>query len=215
MEPALLVFTKVAVGVALAAPVAVRAWKRRRATRAARPATIGEALEGVPVRVVGRIVEAEATLQAPMTGRRCAGYHVLVEERASQQWEWRGERREGRELVIEDATGRAIVDLTTAAISDEVSVRVGRTTLDEPTVAALLQARPGPPPRGQLRWRERALEVGTSVAVVGRAVREPDPDAVHRVTGYRAGPPTRLRFTGSPARPVLVTDDPEFADPAT
>ena len=166
MEPALLVFTKVAVGVALAAPVAVRAWKRRRATRAARPATIGEALEGVPVRVVGRIVEAEATLQAPMTGRRCAGYHVLVEERASQQWEWRGERREGRELVIEDATGRAI-------------------------------------------------EVGTSVAVVGRAVREPDPDAVHRVTGYRAGPPTRLRFTGSPARPVLVTDDPEFADPAT
>ena len=64
MEPALLVFTKVAVGVALAAPVAVRAWKRRRATRAARPATIGEALEGVPVRVVGRIVEAEATLQA-------------------------------------------------------------------------------------------------------------------------------------------------------
>ena len=46
-------------------------------------------------------------------------------------------------------------------------------------------------------------------------MREPDPDAVHRVTGYRAGPPTRLRFTGSPARPVLVTDDPEFADPAT
>lgn len=179
-----------------------------------RRATIGEALEGVPVRVVGMVVDADTTLRAPMTGRRCAGYHVIVEERASQQWQWRGERREGRELVIEDASGRAIVDLATAAISDETSVRVSRTTIDEPAVAELLKDRPGEPPRGQLRWRERALEVGTPVAVVGRAVREPDPDAVHRVTGYRAGPPTRLRFTGSPARPVLVTDDPEFTDPA-
>lgn len=115
------------------------------------------------------------------------------------------------ELIIDDGSGCAIVDLTHAEISDEVGVRVGRTTADEPTVAAVL-ARAKRTSHGPLRWRERALEVGTQVAVLGVAVREPDPDAARRVTGYRAGPPTRLHFTGSARRPVVVSDDPALAD---
>lgn len=211
MEPALVLIGNLVV-LAVSTPVAVRAWRRRRANRAARRVTIGDAPEGVRVRVVGTVADV-ASLRAPMTGRRCAGYHVVIEERIGQHWMWRAEQREGRELVIDDATGRAIGELTAAAISDEISVRVGRATATDPIVLAMMaRSRLPDAPRGQLRWRERALEVGTPVAVVGLAVREPDPDAVRRVTGYRAGPPTRLRFTGSTARPVVVSDDFELQE---
>jgi hypothetical protein len=211
VEPALLLIGKVALGVALTAPMAARAWRRRRAQRAIPRVTIGAAPEGVPVRVVGEVVAAAPGLRGPMTGRWCARYELFIEERVGQQWVWIAREVEVGELIIDDGSGCAIVDLTHAEISDEVGVRVGRTTADEPTIAAVL-ARAQRTPHGPLRWRERAFEVGTPVAVLGVAVREPDPDAVRQVTGYRAGPPTRLHFTGSARRPVVVSDDPALAD---
>ncbi len=202
-----------AVTAALGGPMALAVWRRRRDARAVPRTPIAGAPEGRVVRVVGVVADAPGLLRAPLTGRRCAGYEATIEEdvaRPAYRMTLARERAQV-ELTIHDGTGRAIVELATAAIFDEVGLRVGRPAVSEPAVAAMLaRAQPRPTVRGPLRWRERALEVGATVAVIGVAVREPDPAAVAAVTGYRAGPPTRLRFTGSPARPVLVSDDPDL-----
>ncbi|MBK9033024.1 MAG: hypothetical protein IPL61_17440 [Myxococcales bacterium] len=192
------------------AAASVRVRRARRLARTVTRATIATAAEGGSVRVVGAVVATHATLTAPMTGRRCAGYEVEIALYVGGRAPWSlvALERRSSDLVIADATGVAIVELAGAVIDDEVSLRIGHAGAATPDMLALCARVDAPPPgRGRLRYQERALEVGAEVAVIGRAVREPDPDGHHRVTGYREGPPTRLRFTGTAARPLRVTDD--------
>lgn len=58
----------------------------------------------------------------------------------------------------------------------------------------------------RVRFTERILAVGDRVAVIGHAIREPDPDGASRATGYRDALPTRVRLQASPGRPLIVTD---------
>ena len=57
-----------------------------------------------------------------------------------------------------------------------------------------------------LRYTEGVIEAGERVAVLGRGVREPDPDARPRDTGYRSALPTRINIGGTPEHPVIVSD---------
>jgi len=52
----------------------------RRALAPTPHCSIDEAEEGQVVRIVGR-VEPQATLEAPLTGRRCVAWRVKVEEK--------------------------------------------------------------------------------------------------------------------------------------
>ena len=58
-----------------------------------------------------------------------------------------------------------------------------------------------------LRYIEGVIEPGERVAIVGRGVREPDPDA---------GPDalaTRIRLGGSEDQPILITDRADLVGP--
>ena len=178
MEPALLVFTKVAVGVALAAPVAVRAWKRRRATRAARPATIGEALEGVPVRVVGRIVDASNVALLVDVGEGTGGlgpmraiYKPVTGERPL--WDFPEGTLAGREVasaLVAEATGYAVVPPTVLRDGPlgvgSVQLWIGDPFAAEPVDGPVRVVPVGRLPDGWLGVVDGQLPDGTEVTVV-------------------------------------------------
>lgn len=221
-------YNVLAFGAVLVGVAAVRGWKAMRAERRRRAvnrtagqiarSTIAAAREGEQVRLVGAVLDQPEHLIAPITGRRCVAFHAVIES-ASQElgevWSPYAQERAAVDFAITDGSGRAIVEAATTRFDWESSRRGGATNDLPPSARELLarqhfelHARPLPK---KLRYVERALEIGTEVAVVGWPVREPDRDAPAHVTGYREGPPTRLRFTGTPTAPVFVSDDPEAA----
>ncbi len=189
--------------------------KIRRALRGARHVSIAEAPEGAVVRLQGRVMAGE-TLESPLIGRRCVYYLVLVEERVSsgKSSSWRVRIRESRGVpfVIDDGTGRALVDPSGARVDVDLDITQRSGTFDDPTPTELaFLERHGMKSTGwllnkSLRYREGVFEVGEAIAVMCQPVREPDPDAVAAVAGYRDGPPTRLRAGGSADHPILLSD---------
>jgi hypothetical protein len=186
----------------------------RRALRGAKPMSIADAPEGAVVRLDGRVLDGE-TLEAPLTGRRCVYYLAIVEEfvAGSTPDSWRELAREARgvSFVIEDGTGRAIVDPDGALVDVEIDRTASSGTFDEPTAAqAAFLARRDVKLSGwsagkTLRYREGVFEIGEPIAVMCRPVREPDPGASREV-GYRDAPGTRLRVGGSARYPILLSD---------
>jgi hypothetical protein len=105
-------------------------------------------------------------------------------------------------FAIDDGTGRALIDPRGAELAIEISER--QMTLGEPTeIQRRLAATHGISPGANL-FREGILAIGARVSVIGMAVREPDPDGAARATDYRCTP-TRLRVSGTPARPLRIT----------
>jgi E3 Ubiquitin ligase len=212
----LLILAAVAGAGGAAAAIARVVRRRVRGPRAPR-VTIALAPEGQRVELVGVVQPAE-TLEAPLTGRACVHYEVEIDGERSAMYAptYRargpfgagssgrgGVVREVRSVpfAIEDETGRALIDPGHARFTIAISER--SMTLAAPTARqqALLRSH-GMYGRENL-FREAILEVGTRVAVIGTAVREPDPDGAAHVTGYRDAP-TRLRLGGSTQHPLEI-----------
>ena len=100
-----------AVGIAIARLIQHFSAERtmRRAMRAALPSTIAEARAGSVVKLTGTVVNLNAPLLAPMSGRPCACYLVIVEENRSGSWVTIFRDSRGEDFLIEDGTGRARV----------------------------------------------------------------------------------------------------------
>jgi hypothetical protein len=191
--------------------------KIRRLLRSARRVAIADAPEGSLVRLQGRVVGGD-TLQAPLTGRRCVYYYVVVDERVSDSdsGSWRGRIRESRGVpfVIDDGTGHALIDPTHARADVEldVTLRSGTFSDPDPTPSQLaLLTRHEVETKGwlfnkTLRYREGVLAVGESIAILCQAVREPVPEATSAAAGYRDAPPMRLRVNGSVNQPLVISD---------
>jgi hypothetical protein len=172
-----------------------------------------------PAKIVGSLVYIGEPLSSPLTGRTCAYYEILVEEYHSGTdddgyWETMIQESQGQDFVIEDDTGTAIVNPIGAQVALTVDSRTKSGTFDAPTE----QERNYLNSHGQegegwwgfnksLRYREGILEAGEAVAVLGRGVKEPDPDGVEQARGYRSAPPMRLRMRGSQKGPLLISDD--------
>jgi hypothetical protein len=215
-----LIVLAIAAGVAIVA--ASRVWNEkariRRDMRSAPLVDIAELREGLTGRLVGRVGEGE-TLQAPFTGRSCVFYEATVEEYRSsgKSGSWRQVIREvsGVSFVLDDGTGRAIVDPGGARVDVDIDMTTRSGTFDDATpIEEQFLTRHGLRSTGwvmnkSLRYREGVIEIGETIAVMGQGVREPDPDAVGRVGGYRSGPPTRLRLGGSSRHPILLSDAPD------
>lgn len=215
-----LVVLAVAAGVAIVA--ASFMWNEkariRRELRGASRVDIGELREGRTGRVVGKVGDGE-TLQAPFTGRSCVFYEASVEEYRTRgkSGSWRQVVREARGVpfVLDDGTGRAIVDPSGARVAVDLDMTTRSGTFDDATpVEEEFLTRHGLRSTGwvfnkSLRYREGVIEIGETIAVMGQGVREPDPDAVGKVGGYRSGPPTRLRLGGSARHPILLSDAPD------
>lgn len=190
----------------------------RRELRGAPRVDLAELREGRTGRVVGKVGEGE-TLQAPFTGRSCVFYEATVEEYRSsgKTGSWRQVVREavGVPFVLDDGTGRAIVDPRGARVAVDLDMTTRSGTFDDATpVEEEFLTRHGLRSTGwvfnkSLRYREGVIEIGETIAVMGQGVREPDPDAVGKVGGYRSGPPTRLRLGGSARHPILLSDAPD------
>jgi hypothetical protein len=201
MDP--IVLGAIAVAAALI-PVVAIASRRRPAARM----SIAEAPEGVLVELRGTIEPGE-TITAPLTGRACVHYELEIQG-PPRNVNRPGIRnlpaiaRDARSVAfaISDGTGRALIDPSGARFTIEITERqmtVGAPTERQRELGLLHAMRDG-----ENLFREGVLAVGEQIAVVGIAVREPDPDGAARATGYRGDSPTRLRLGGSPRRALQI-----------
>jgi E3 ubiquitin ligase len=189
----------------------------RRQLRKAPTKRIAELGDDELGKVVGRARGLDEMLAAPLTGRHCVYFVATVEEHRSsgKSSHWKTVIREARGVpfMLEDDSGRAIVDSTAARIAIDFDGKSQSGTFDDPTPAEqAFLARHGQKGQGWvfnkgLRYREAVIEDGETIAVLGAGTREPDPDAPP-TEAYRGDAPTRLRLTSSRKYPLVISDDP-------
>jgi hypothetical protein len=190
--------------------------KIRRQLRKMAAKPIGQLRDDELGKVVGRARALEAVLTAPLTGRSCVYFIATDEEHRStgktHHWKTIIKETRGVPFVLEDGSGRAIVDATAARIAIDFDGRSQSGTFDDPTEAErAFLARHGEKGQGwifnrRLRYREAVIAEGETIAVLGAGTREPDPDAPPS-EAYRGDAPTRLRLTSSPRYPLVISDD--------
>ncbi len=180
---------------------------------------IGESIAQTPenqdVRVSGTLalVEGKPPLTAPISGRPCAAWRVIVEERRKRSehssWDTVIDDSDSTDFALEDQSGRAIVDGTALSLALDFDASGGQGFFNpaSPALAAFMESR-GVATRGFLlkktiRAREGVLEVGEVVTVAGSGMVMNDPSAQ---TGYRSSAKllhVRALSTGE----LLASDD--------
>ena len=191
-------------------------YRLRRRLRKAPRAELGSLDESTVARITGTVRPmGKRLLEAPLSGRLCVYYSITVvaaREHLGQRTTI-GSEQDAMTFVIEDASGRAVVDPEHAQISVAFDfVSESKAAFDaDPQQRATLE-RMGLVKRDWfntdlLQYREAILEVDEVIAVYGAGVREPDPDAAP-TRMYRDSGPQRLRFTGTARYPLLISDDP-------
>ena len=189
----------------------------KRQLRQAKPWSLNELPEDTHGRVIGQARALGEELAGPLTGRRCVYYIAIVEEQRStgrsSYWRTIASETRGVPFMLEDGTGRAIVDPNGAqvALDFDGNSKSGTFNQADPVQEQFL-AKHGQKSEGwvfnkTLRYREAMIEVGETIAVLGSGTREPDPNAAPEAA-YRGAPPTRLRLTSSPKFPLIISDDP-------
>lgn len=120
---------------------------------------------------------AEGGVTAPVSGRACMYWRVVVEQLERSRWETVVDRREGVPVWIDDGTGRVRVDPTAGevVVSGASRTRVGVYThpsAEWTDIAGRLGTLAMAPTQSFLRWREEFLDPGDVVTVVGTAGRD-------------------------------------------
>ena len=152
---------------------------------------VGELAEGKRARVVGIARALGDTMIAPLSGRQCVAFdvraHAAIGVPKQSVYHATMVEQGGAPLVIEDDSGRVLVDSRDAqivlALDDEQ--RVSKTSA---RANAFCERHGVVLAHGTLRYSEGVIEVGAKVAVLGDVLREPDGEA----TPYRGIPMTRL-----------------------
>jgi hypothetical protein len=189
-----------------------RARRTERALAARRRSWISEA-HG-PVRVTGRIQRDARLLEAPLSGRRCVAYELVVDEPSSAApslWERLLDVRQACPFLVEDDSGTARVDTAgpgfVALVHDRVGVTSGAYPGDHRDLSRVLESW-GLLPMTRLgrwiplRYAEGVLEPGELVTVGGNGAREIDQGGD---SPSMRSPPRRLVIRGSEAEPLLIS----------
>jgi hypothetical protein len=195
-----------------------RGARLKRTLRNAPRLSIKDVSEREPAKIVGTLAYLGESLISPLTGRSCAYYEIHVEQYesgANDDGHWRTIIREslGQDFMLEDGTGRAIINPVGAQLALTIDSHSKSGSFDDPTdlernyLISHGQEGKGWVFNKRIRYREGILEADESVAVLGRGVKEPDPDGVDQAGGYRSAPPMRLRMRGSQKTPLLISDD--------
>jgi len=166
-----------------------------------------------PVEIEGRAVEGDAgTVAAPFTGSRCLAYTYEVEELRqsgkTQSWETLDTGMAGVDFVVDDGTGRVVVNPEGAAIHLEShSVTIPPHTELPERIARYVAENEHVDPQDRVvdlkitqfevgnkqRFTERLLDVGVTVYVYGQATRGPSvewgSDLVDALVGDGAATP--------------------------
>ena len=170
-----------------------------------RPWLIAELPDGEQGRLVGTASTLHRTLTAPLSGRACLYYIVLVKPVESSGAQDLFTERNGIAFTLEDASGSAIIDPARASMALAFDHREELRPSDQPSPAqrALLLRHDHSSRSSQLRFVEAVLSVGERITVVGAGVRRPDL-ASSAESGYRSAPPPRLRIAASDAVPLSI-----------
>ncbi len=202
-----------ALGAVTGIALATRAFGNARLL-ASMPPTPTAALEPGLHEVTGTLLGTNG-LEAPLTGRPCTFYRLLLEQRRRNRWETVLDEREALPGVLGDGSGRVRLDLAVAdvVVASTERVRTGVMAVPSPELTALLAkvAPPAAPPAGPfLRWREETLSAGDRVCVVGTAWLE-DADPTDESTDEGGGSvgegPSGAWTIGATAdAPFLVSD---------
>lgn len=213
---------------AVAVVIAIVVWwlspdqRARRAMRATPRREIGDVIEGERARIVGTVHLTTEPVTAPLTGRPCAYWRVVVEEHRrggrSGRWVTLVDEHDGVDFVVEDGTGKALIRTSHVQVVLENDAKYSTGILSEPTPRLLgfLEAR-GIPSKGLLfnkdmRFREGIVEHDETVAVVGIGRWQRDPDAKALAEGYRSAElPKRLVMEAMEDSPLLLSDDASVA----
>jgi E3 Ubiquitin ligase len=196
--------------------------KAKRALLAAKIWPIATFPENEVGRIVGQAQPTVAVLHAPMSGRPCVMFRVTVEEYRSSgksgSWYTVITDVQYVPFQVTDSTGRALIDPTSAQLISTVDSKSTSGTFDPASpIEESILARHRVESKGwlfnkSLRYHEAAIEVGETIAILGSALREPDPDAPpSQQSGdvYRGAPVTRLRMTSSAKYPLIISDHPD------
>jgi len=176
---------------------------------------ISDFISGDIAKVVGKVEYVGEPLIAPLSGRRCAYYYVLVEQQVSSgkssHWENVIEEEVAGAFVIRDGRHCAHIDsrnVKSVLVEDrQYSSGYGNDATAE--LEKYLNAH-GQKSEGtfgwnkNMRYKEGVLEEGELIAVMGRgewknAEQQQLPDTYDRV----------LAITSTDKEPVYLSDDPE------
>lgn len=192
-------------------------WQMKRALREAKQVYISDFREGTPAKVVGKLVYDEHTLTAPLSGRACAYYEVVVEERVSRgdtsSWRQIIKDVEFADFVLEDSSGSAVVRMQAAQVLVVKDSHAKSGTFDDATeVEEAFLRKHHRESKGwvfnkALRYKEGVLEQGEEVAVLGHGTWEANPDQSAVPGNYRETARRLVMRSGKDA-PLYVSDDP-------
>jgi hypothetical protein len=155
----------------------------------------------------------DAPLIAPLTGRPCACYDVIIEEKGMNEgWDEIIRESQCKDFLLEDEHGVARVQMDSweVLVVKDMHFQSGMFRAATPELEAFL-ARNGQTSADwifnkSIRYREGVLEAGEAVAVCGTATREVDPDPRAATGGYR-DTAMRLVLTAGGGLPLYVSDD--------
>lgn len=177
---------------------------------------IRDVIEGEVARVVGAVA-VDAPVRAPLSGRACAYWRIVVEERRrrgkNSRWVKVIDEHGGVDFVIRDETGKALVktDHVHAVLENDGGGSSGFFNDPSPELDEFLASR-GHTSKGflfnkSMRYREGVVEHGETVAAVGAARWEPDPELdVQGQAGYRERA-KRLVLDRRAEGPLLLSDE--------
>ena len=195
--------------------LALRRWRERRTRRhlrGARRSAIVEAPNHAVVKITGRLGYALQPILAPLTGRRCALYSVVV-------WRERALIRDvdGVSFYLTDPSGHALVEISDPsrlrlALVNDARFRLGTQQVADRELEAFLRwhgrrARRLLGRSEPIQFEEGVLEEGEEVTVCGVGAWEVDPSPEAWMVGYRDFP-RRLRLRPLPDGHIYVSDEP-------
>ena len=159
----------------IASAVAFRAFGNARLLAEAAPTPLRALTEGL--HEVAGLLRGAAEIRAPLTGRSCAYYRLMLEQRRRNRWEPVLDQRDAVGLQLEDDTGTTSLALDDAdvVVSSPDRVRTGIFAVPSQELDALLAkvgATTNAPTGPFLRWREEVLVTGDRVFAIGNARRE-------------------------------------------
>lgn len=181
--------------------------RTRRALTATPVRAIAEVAEGAVVRVQGRLRPIHDLIEAPLSGRLCAYYVAVVEERRksgkSSYWAQVARDARGVDFAVEDVSGEILVRANELEVAITLDKHTRSGTFDDATEAEQkFLARMNEESTGllgfnrTLRYTEGVLEPGEEITVLGLAR-----------PGDRHGGGRVLKLGPRPDGPALASDD--------
>lgn len=144
-------------------------------------------------------VIGEAPIVAPLSGRACTYYKIVIEVRDGDGWKRVAYEARGQSFELDDGTGIALVDPGDANVEVDYD-RQYELRPDQRVVQPIAElARRFKLPAELVMIREGVLEVGEVVAARGRLVIEVDPDR-------ERGGARRVRVVGPGRERVFVSE---------